>query len=121
MKAQRRLWKEADFPMVAEYVKENGKTLDAMSGVWGRSRYWAPMVPRDGRSMMSVILPSLGLMRSVANALAERATLRAANGDFAGFLSDVMAVKQMARHLEPVMNSDDPMGYCGDEQEAIPQ
>ena len=36
----------------------------------------------------------------MASALAmERATLRAGRGDFAGFLSDVITVKRMARHL----------------------
>ena len=97
--AQRRLWKEGDFPILAEYLGEQGKWLDAMAGAWGRPRYWMPFVASDGRSMVSVLLPSLGIMRSTANALAERATFREAHGDFAGFLSDVMTIKRMARHL----------------------
>ena len=41
---QKRLWRERDFPMVAEYLTENGKWLDRMSEVWGRARYWMPFV-----------------------------------------------------------------------------
>ena len=40
---------------------------------------------------------SLGLQRSVANALCARATFRAAANDFDGFLKDILTVKRLAR------------------------
>ncbi|MCL2639733.1 MAG: hypothetical protein FWD53_02705 [Phycisphaerales bacterium] len=98
-KATKRLWDAKDFPLVAEWLKENDAALDKTKEAFSRSKYWMPSVAYNGRSMISVLLPSLPMMKPAANGLCARATLRAKAGDFDGFLSDVMAVKRMARHV----------------------
>ena len=48
---------------------------------------------------MTVLLPSLATMREVTMGLCARATFRLKAGNFDGFMSDVMAAKQMARRI----------------------
>ena len=97
--AKRGIWREDQYPAVAEWIKENGAFLDAMSGVWKRPQYWFPAVADASGSPMMVLLPSLGPMRDAGNALTARAMLRLGRGDFDGFMADVETVQRMARRL----------------------
>jgi len=98
-KALKQLWDEKDFPFVAAMLKEKGPSLDKVKEAFSRSKFWMPYVAGDGRSMVSVHLPPLSLFRDAANGLCARAMFRLKAGDFDGFLSDVISVKQMARRI----------------------
>ncbi|MCL2641282.1 MAG: sigma-70 family RNA polymerase sigma factor [Phycisphaerales bacterium] len=97
--AMQRLWDAKDFPVMAEWLKENAAALDKTREAFSRSRYWLPYVAGDGRSMIAIFVPSLALMKEAASGLCARATFRAKAGDFDGFMSDVMAAKHMARRI----------------------
>jgi hypothetical protein len=80
-------------------LKAKKEMLDNARTAWGKPRYWMPLVSANGQAMIGVSLPALGITRETANMLASRATLRAKAGDFADFLADITAIRQMARHL----------------------
>lgn len=98
-RAGQQLWSQKDFPFVAEYLQENESFFDRTKEAFSRSHYWLPYAAADGRSMISVLIPSLGRLRDVSRGLCARATLRASAGDFDGFLSDIMCCKQIARKM----------------------
>ncbi|HVT80480.1 MAG TPA: hypothetical protein VHM90_07470, partial [Phycisphaerae bacterium] len=83
----------------AFFLKLQARFLDVAQQAAKRPHWWMPGVSSDGRSMISLNVPSLGHVRDVCNALCARATLRAEEGDFDGFLADVGAAKRIGRHL----------------------
>ncbi len=94
-----KLWSAKDFPLLAEYITQNAAFLKQLSDAFSRPKYWLPFVPGDNRSLASVLLPSIGEMRSMSKTLCADATRRAAAGDFPGFLSEIRSVKNFAHHL----------------------
>ncbi len=93
------LWAAKDAPEIADYLAAQQKPLDLAVQAAMRPKWWMPFISVDGRSTFGVILPGLSSMRQAANDLCARATLRAAAGDFNGFLADTTAVKRLARHV----------------------
>jgi hypothetical protein len=61
-----------------------------------KPQWWAPSVSLDG-TVMQVMLPELNVLRKVSSALCVRALLRAQQGDFDGFLADVVTAKRLDR------------------------
>jgi hypothetical protein len=90
------LWKAQDDPAYVAYLNSQENILDFATQAAAKPRWWSPYVSSTG-SMMMVLLPQLNPMRGVSNTLCDRALLRARQGDFDGFLSDVMAVKRLSR------------------------
>jgi hypothetical protein len=95
------LWTAKDAPEIADYLAAQQKPLDLAIQAAMRPKWWMPFISVDGRCAFGIILPGLSSMRQAANDLCARATLRAAAGDFNGFLADVTAVKHLARHVAP--------------------
>ncbi|MCL2647073.1 MAG: hypothetical protein FWD61_08720 [Phycisphaerales bacterium] len=98
-KATRQLWEAKDFPVVAEWLKENDSAMDKAKQAFSRSKYWTPYVAGDGRTMLTMSFPSFAAMKFAADGLCARATLRAKAGDFNGFMSDVIGAKRIARRI----------------------
>jgi hypothetical protein len=94
-----RPWKEADFPLVFQFLQDRSPILDQAKIAWSRPRYWCPFVAPDGRSMEDALLPALGITRDLATSLLARATLRAGSGDFDGSLSDLVAANHITTRL----------------------
>ena len=92
-------WDEEDRPELAEYLKRNARFLDAAKQAVERPKFFSPLVLEDHRTMLDLSDPGQSAATDVASMLAARATLRAKQDDFAGFLSDVIAIKRMARLL----------------------
>ncbi len=90
-----RLWKAQDDPAFADYISQQAASLDMAVQAANKPRWWMPRVSLNG-SLMFVMLPELNSMRRVSWTLCERALLRAEQGDFDGFTSDVIAVKRLA-------------------------
>jgi hypothetical protein len=91
-----RLWKAQEEPALAAFLKDREKLLDIATQAAAKPKWWAPAVSGDGMMAM-VLLPELNQMRDVSRTFCERALLRAQQGDFDGFLADVMTVKRLAR------------------------
>jgi hypothetical protein len=90
------LWKAEDDPAYVAYLNSQENILDFATQAAAKPRWWSPYVSSTG-SLMMVLLPQLNPMRNVSNTLCDRALLRARQGDFDGFLSDVMTVKWLSR------------------------
>jgi hypothetical protein len=90
-----RLWKPQDDPAFAEYLAQQTASLDMAVQAANKPRWWMPRVSLNG-SLTSVLLPELNFMRVVSWTLCERALFRAEQGDFDGFMTDVIAVKRLA-------------------------
>jgi hypothetical protein len=95
----RRLWKAGAEKRAATFLGTHTPDLDRAVEAINRPAWWMPCVSADGRSLVKVDLPILASARQISNALLARATLRAASGDFAGFMSDEIAVKRLARQV----------------------
>jgi hypothetical protein len=92
------VWKSADHPEFAAYLKDREALLALVGEAAQRDRWWSPAVG-DGDSVMNVYLPTLGSLRMVCRSMCARALMRAGNGDIDGFVSDVMTVKKLVRKL----------------------
>ena len=94
-----RRWKSAEHANAAEYLKSQKANLDITVAAAAKTQWWIPSISGDSRHTGTIMLPSLGTMRGVARALCARATLRATEGDFDGFMRDVVTVKRLARRI----------------------
>jgi RNA polymerase sigma factor (sigma-70 family) len=94
--AQRHLWKAADHPQLAAFLKDRERLLALATEAAAKPRWWEPAASKN-ETMMWVLLPELQSMRDVSNTLWARAMLRAGEGDFDGFVSDVSTIKRMSR------------------------
>jgi len=92
-------WDEEDSPELAAYLKRSERFLDAAKQAVERPKFFSPLVLEDHQTMLDLSDPGQSAATDVASALAARATLRAKQDDFAGFLSDVIAIKRLARLL----------------------
>jgi hypothetical protein len=92
-----RLWKADDFPAFADDLKKQGRWLDLASQGAAKPRWYVPAISLTGASIQ-VLLPELSWMRGMTLSLCARALWRANDGDFGGFLADVMAAKRLSRN-----------------------
>lgn len=92
----RRLWKAEEDPAFAAFLKSREDLLAIATQAAAKPRWWAPSVSTNG-ALTWVLLPELNPLRSVSWALCNRALLRAQQGDFDGFLADVMTMKWLGR------------------------
>ncbi len=90
------IWKTADHPSLTAWLKSHEPLLALATQAADKPRWWAPAVSKTG-AMTWIQLSDLNPLRDVANALCQRALLRAGEGDFQGFLADVIAVKKLTR------------------------
>ena len=95
--ARKTLWAKSDLPEMAEYLEKMGNILDGTKAAFERPRYWLPWV---GTSMFEREIGG-GEMRLfyTARCLVMRGMMRAKEENFAGFKSDCMAAKRIARRL----------------------
>ncbi|HVS70192.1 MAG TPA: hypothetical protein VHQ47_02940 [Phycisphaerae bacterium] len=94
--AAKRPWKPADFPYVDEFLAARKDSLDLAVAASQMPAWWAPTISTNQRTVSAVVIIGLSSVREISRALAARATLRAASGNFNGFLSDVAAIKRLA-------------------------
>jgi hypothetical protein len=92
------VWKSAEHPEFAAYLKDREALLALAGEAAQRDRWWSPAVG-DGDSVMNVYLPTLGSLRAVCRSMCARALMRAGDGDIDGFAADVLTVKRLVRKL----------------------
>jgi len=90
------VWKEGEHPELAAFLKEREKMLALAEEASRRERWWEPATSKNG-VMGWIMLPELSPLVDVSRTLAARATLRAGQGDFDGFMRDVMTIKRLSR------------------------
>jgi hypothetical protein len=91
-------WTADRYPDIAQWLKDNQKSLDLVVAASQRDRYYMPLVrehPDD--PIVNVLLPQLNLMREFANELRARAMLRLGSDDSDGFCRDIIAVVRLGR------------------------
>ena len=89
------LWRAAEHPDMAAYIKTNEGILDLIVLAADKPRWWVPAVAEDGRGLWTAQMwGSVGPYLYARQALGgSRPTMRAEAGDFAGFKRDVLAMK----------------------------
>jgi hypothetical protein len=98
-RSEAHLWKAADFPAYANYLTAQKAPLDLAEQAAAKPQWWAPAVSINGTFAM-ILLPELNQIRLMSNALCARALLRVNQGDFDGFLADVIAVKRLTSRCD---------------------
>ena len=99
-------WSKAARPRVALWLREISPALDQAEAACKLPKYYVPVVTPSGRSnsaaegaVLSALMPSLGGMRDLANALTARAMMRLNDGDSAGVSRDILTCARLARLL----------------------
>jgi hypothetical protein len=92
-------WRAEEHPDLAAYLKSQEKLLAVAAQAGARPKWWLPTVTSDGKSMFTLLLPSLRPFSDMANTLSARAVWRASTGDVEGFLADISTVQQLSRHV----------------------
>ena len=100
--ASRRVWKAADHPRVAEWLKANDKPLALIIEASKRKDYYSPIVTSQSNGeehgdLIGALLPGVQKLREVASALTARAMLRAGEGQYDDAWRDLLACHRLAR------------------------
>lgn len=91
-------WDPEEYELFAQWLTENNAALDQMVQFSLRDHYYWPLIATtDKAAMISVLLPSLGSCRELANALTIRAMLRLQQGKIAESQADLLAVHRLGR------------------------
>jgi len=90
--ALQRPWSAKDHPLVAGWLEDMERPLEAVDRATRRPRHWIPITG----PLSDAFMPSLLARRHVANALRSRAMLRLSEGDPDAAAGDVLAILRFA-------------------------
>lgn len=93
-------WTAAQYPDVAQWLQKSAPALQLACDASKCQFYYVPLIGRPGLgSTLEVNIPSVGMLRELANALAARSMLAIAHGDFAAWREDFLAQQRLGRLL----------------------
>ena len=94
----RKPWRAEDAPVVAAWIAANEPALALLTQAAQRPRIWYPACadPKNP-TMLGVMIPALGKLRSVVYALGDRAMLRLGKDDPAGACADLLTIHRLSR------------------------
>lgn len=98
----RQPWTAREHPQLADWLTANEKPLDRIAEGLKRPHFFSPLVPADDKAaadLVSLVMAEISRGRSLATALATRATFRLAEGKPEAAWTDVMACLRLGRHL----------------------
>jgi hypothetical protein len=99
-RAGQRPWAAKDYPHVAGWLKANEKPLAVAIEATRRPDYFSPLVPPSNKgpgALTAISTPGLQKCRELARALAARAMLRVAKGQFDEAWQDLLACHRLGR------------------------
>lgn len=95
-----RPWTTAEYPLIAEWLKQNEAPLRTIEAATQRPKYFSPVVGTDAEpevALITVLLPGVQKSRDLARALASRAMLNLAEGNQIHAWRDLMATHRLGR------------------------
>ncbi len=98
--ADERLWKAAEFPLIAAWLKENEMPLVLVAAATERPRYFSPLVNADANpdgGLIEVLLPGVQKSRELGRALVARAMWELAEGSQVDAWRDLMTMHRLGR------------------------
>jgi hypothetical protein len=98
LKAGHTLWTAKDYPDIAAYLEEMKPVIEQTARAAARDRWWCPAIQEEDGTLFLTYYPAFSGIRRAGDGIRARATLRAAAGDFDGFVADVITVQRLARH-----------------------
>jgi hypothetical protein len=94
--ADKAIWKEADRPEVAAFLKDQSALLALAEEASKKPRWFCPLIAEpEGFAEVPRFVGSSDIVRAIA----ARSMLRAGAGDFAGFRSDVNTLLRLGNHF----------------------
>ncbi len=95
-----RPWTLDDLPMMDAWLRANGPALDLIGRAVQKPVFYIPLVRRsEDELVLSMRLPEVQWMRSLARGLSARANFRIGTGDIDGAIDDIIACKRLGRHV----------------------
>ncbi len=99
-KSGERPWTKAEFPLIAEWLKQNEIPLRTIELATERPKYFSPLVGTDAEpdgALIAVLLPGVQKSRELARALASRAMWELAEGSQVDAWRDLMTMHRLGR------------------------
>ena len=99
-KSAERPWTKAEFPLIAEWLKQNEVPLRTIELATERPKYFSPLVGTDAEpdgALIAVLLPGVQKSRDLARALASRAMWELAEGSQDDAWRDLMTMHRLGR------------------------
>lgn len=99
-KSGERPWTKAEFPLIAEWLKQNEVPLRTVELATERPKYFSPLVGTDAEpdgALIAVLLPGVQKSRELARALASRAMWELAEGSQVDAWRDLMTMHRLGR------------------------
>ena len=99
-KTGERPWTKAEFPLVAEWLKQNEVPLRTIELATERPMYFSPLVGTDAEpdgALIFVLLPGVQKSRELARTLASRAMWELAEGSQVDAWRDLMTMHRLGR------------------------
>ena len=93
-------WTEADYPLIAEWLKRNEGPLRTIELATQRPKYFSPLVGTDAEpdgAAIAVLLPGVQKSRELARALASRAMWKLGEGNQTHAWRDLMTMHRLGR------------------------
>ena len=97
--ARSRPWRQAEFPVVHEYIKANAKALDATVAAMDRPGWYWPLVSRKDPATFMSCGGAPYWLSDAAEVLAIRAMGRAGGDDLEGCMNELAAIHRLAGFL----------------------
>lgn len=93
------LWRPERIPNVIEYLAQHKEMLDRLVAGIQRERFWRPIVVADGDDGLALTHPNLSGVRHAFVILSVRARHRIHEGELDAAIEDILALKQLSRHM----------------------
>ena len=95
-KAQEKPWTDAEYPLIAEWLKANEQPLKMIEKGGQQPANFSPLV--EAEMLIATPLPGIQLYREFARMLVTRVMLNAGRKDYAAVSRDLMSMYHLAQH-----------------------
>lgn len=92
-------WTAEQLPLVAEWMEAQRASLNRITEAMQRKTFWAPYVLGEDDTLVMALLPHATYSRQVTDGLRIRIHRRLEEDDIDGAVDDLLAMKQLSRHM----------------------